>query len=48
VILLFDWDELKNARHFIQSEDLRKTMEKAAVTDKPDVYFLEEGQSSPA
>ena len=48
VILLFEWDQLKNARQFIQSEDLRKVMEKAGVADRPDVYFLEEGQSSPA
>jgi len=48
VIMLFEWDQLKNARQFIQSEDLRKTMEKAGVADRPDVYFLEEGQSLPA
>lgn len=48
VILLFEWDQLDHARQFLQSEDLRKAMEKAGVADKPNVYFLEEGQSSQA
>lgn len=42
IIVLFEWDDVKNARKLAQSEDLRKTMEKAGVADKPDIYFLEE------
>ena len=42
VLILFEWDDLKRARQFAQSEDLRKVMEKAGVSDKPDLYFLEE------
>jgi heme-degrading monooxygenase HmoA len=42
LIILFEWDDLKRARQFAQSEDLRKTMERAGISDKPDVYFLEE------
>ncbi len=41
-IVLFEWDNLKNARAFAESADLRQTMERAGVIDKPDVYFLEE------
>jgi heme-degrading monooxygenase HmoA len=48
VIILMEWDQLKNARQFTQSEDLKKTMEKAGVVGKPDVYFLEEVESSQA
>ena len=42
LILLFEWDDLKKARQFVQSEDLRKAMERAGVSDKPDIFFLEE------
>lgn len=41
IVILFEWDDLKKARQFAQSEDLRKAMERAGVSDKPDVYFLE-------
>jgi len=46
VLILFEWDDLKRARQFAQSEDLRKTMEKAGVLDKPDLYFLEDAERS--
>jgi hypothetical protein len=42
LIILFEWDDLGKARSFAQSEDLKKTMIKAGVSDKPDIYFLEE------
>ena len=42
IIILFEWDDLGKARSFAQSEDLKKTMIKAGVSDKPDIYFLEE------
>ncbi len=48
VIILMEWDELKNARQFAQSQDLKKAMEKAGVADKPDIYFLEDVGSSQA
>ena len=48
VIILMEWDELKNAHQFAQSQDLKKAMEKAGVADKPDTYFLEEVGSSQA
>jgi heme-degrading monooxygenase HmoA len=48
VIILMEWDQLKNARQFTQSQDLKKAMEKAGVADKPHVYFLEEVGSSQA
>jgi heme-degrading monooxygenase HmoA len=47
-VILFEWDSLNNARKFAQSEDLVKTMQKAGVIDKPDIYFLEEIEQTPA
>ncbi|MCZ7356453.1 MAG: antibiotic biosynthesis monooxygenase [Candidatus Methanoperedens sp.] len=42
VIIIFEWESIEKAKKFAQSEDLRKTMQRAGVNDKPDVYFLEE------
>jgi heme-degrading monooxygenase HmoA len=42
IIILFEWDDLGKARSFARSDDLVKTMQKAGVSDKPDIYFLEE------
>jgi heme-degrading monooxygenase HmoA len=42
LVILFEWENLEKARQFVQSEDLRKIMEKAGVVDKPDSYFLQE------
>ena len=40
VILLFSAQDLDKAKAFAASPDLRERMEKAGVTDKPDIYFL--------
>ncbi len=42
VIILFEAKDLDRARKFAASADLRTTMEKAGVIDKPDIYFLYE------
>jgi len=36
------WDSMENAHKFIQSPELRATMEKAGVEGQPAVYFLNE------
>jgi heme-degrading monooxygenase HmoA len=41
VILLFSAQDLDKAKAFAASDDLRQAMQKAGVSDKPDVYFLE-------
>ena len=41
-MILIEWEDLENARRFAQSEDLCETMQRAGVTDQPDIYFLEE------
>ena len=40
VILLFSAEDLEKAKTFAASDDLRQAMQKAGVSDKPDVYFL--------
>ena len=40
VILLFSAADLKKAREFAESSDLRQAMQVAGVTDSPDIYFL--------
>ena len=40
VLLLFSAEDFDKAKAFSASDDLRQAMEKAGVSDKPDVYFL--------
>jgi len=46
--ILLEWDDLEKARQFTQSAKLRQAMQRAGVTDQPDIYFLEEVQWTPA
>jgi heme-degrading monooxygenase HmoA len=41
-VVLFEWDNVENARTFTQSQDLRETMQRSGVADQPDIYFFEE------
>lgn len=40
VILFFEASDLKRAKAFAGSADLKETMQKVGVVDKPDIYFL--------
>jgi hypothetical protein len=40
VFILFETSDLKKAQEFASSADLKETMVKAGVIDKPDVYLL--------
>ena len=40
VIVLFEAQDLNRAKEFAESTDLRETMRKVGVLDKPDIYFL--------
>lgn len=42
VLVLLEWDNVRKAREFAQSEDLRRAMERAGVSDPPDIYFIDE------
>ena len=48
VLLLLAWDDLERARLFADSDDLREVMTRARVTDRPDVWFLEDMDHLPA
>jgi hypothetical protein len=40
VVLLFEAEDIQKAKEFASSADLRETMQKLGVVDKPDIYFL--------
>jgi hypothetical protein len=40
VVLLFEARDLGRAKTFAESPDLRDTMQKVGVVDRPDIYFL--------
>ncbi len=40
VIILFEAKDLKRAKDFAGSADLRETMQKVGVLDRPNIYFL--------
>ncbi len=40
VILFFEARDLNRAKTFAESTDLRETMQRVGVVDKPDIYFL--------
>ena len=42
VVALFEWDSLDNARKYATSPELKAAMERAGVTGKPEIFFLEE------
>jgi heme-degrading monooxygenase HmoA len=42
VLLLLKWDDLERARLFADSDDLRETMTRAGVMDRPDIWFLDD------
>lgn len=41
VVILFEIEDPDQARAFMQSDDLRDTMQRAGVTGSPEVLFLE-------
>jgi heme-degrading monooxygenase HmoA len=43
VLVLLEWDDLRRARLFVDSDDLREAMHRAGVTDQPDIWFLADG-----
>jgi quinol monooxygenase YgiN len=45
VTVFSDWESTENARRFMQSEDVRKTMQSAGVAGTPDVSFVQDAHS---
>ncbi len=42
LFVLFEWDNLENARRYATSSELREAMQRAGFTEKPEFFFLEE------
>ncbi len=42
LVLLFEWDNLDNARKYTQSDVLRDAMQRAGVAEQPEIHFLDE------
>jgi heme-degrading monooxygenase HmoA len=42
LVALFEWDSLDNARKYATSPELKEAMQRAGVTGKPEILFLEE------
>ena len=42
VVVLCKWKDLDRAHQFAESEDTHRAMERAGVTGKPEIYFLDE------
>ncbi len=40
--LMFEWDSVENARKFLESPELKTTMENAGVAEAPEINFLNE------
>jgi hypothetical protein len=48
LLVLMEWDDLERARLFLDSDDVRVAMTLAGVTDRPDIWLLEEVASPSA
>jgi heme-degrading monooxygenase HmoA len=42
IVVLLEWDTVEKARKFAHSKDLQQAMQRAGVTSKPEMYFLDE------
>jgi heme-degrading monooxygenase HmoA len=40
--ILLEWADVKKARQFVQSDDLRQAMQWAGVSGPPEILFLDE------
>jgi heme-degrading monooxygenase HmoA len=41
VLILLMWDDLERARLYADSDDLRQAVARAGVTDRPEIWVLE-------
>lgn len=46
VVVLLEWDDVEDARRFVDSETLREAMADAGVVGDPTLTFLQEGVSA--
>jgi hypothetical protein len=48
IVVMFEVQDINQAREFMNSSDMRASMDKAGVIDEPSIYFLEEVAKVPA
>jgi heme-degrading monooxygenase HmoA len=42
LVVITEWENIDKAKNFVESDDLRITMQKARVVGRPAVFYLEE------
>jgi len=42
IVILCEWDNMDDARKFLQSEELQKANQQSGVIDMSDIYYIEE------
>ena len=47
LFILLEFDNIENARNFIESDELKKKMEEVGVVGKPDIFFLDKIEDVP-
>jgi hypothetical protein len=48
IVILTEFKELTGSQQYAQSPELREAMQRAGVRERPDVYFLELADKTPA
>ena len=47
VLVYLEWDDADRAHLFVRSDDLRDSMVRAGVAERPDIWILAEGDRPP-
>lgn len=47
IVIIWEWDALDNARKFVESPDLRETMQHAGVTGAPEIVYFNQTDRPP-
>jgi hypothetical protein len=47
MLILLDWDDLRRARLYAQSDELLESLNRAGVADVPDLWLLEHAEAVP-
>jgi hypothetical protein len=42
LLILLDWDDLRRARFYSQSDELQESMKRSGIADDPDLWILEQ------
>lgn len=47
LVVITEWEDLKAAKNFVESDDLKNVMLKAGVVGRPAVFYLDEIEKTP-